>query len=177
MGPPPRARHPGRRGEDRGRVPARAVPEPADRLQHGRHRLANACPALKVDKLTSKDVPTFAYEFNDQNAPQRYLPPVSFPYGAAHQSELQYLFDLPTPPTGSSRFPGMLTTEQQTLAASMRHYWANFAARGRPSSAGLPRWPRFNRHSQRMLSLIPPRPHVETDFAADHHCGFWAHVG
>jgi hypothetical protein len=24
--------------------------------------------------------------------------------------------------------------------------------------ATLPRWPRFNRHSQRMLSLIPPQP-------------------
>jgi para-nitrobenzyl esterase len=54
-------------------------------------------------------VPTFAYEFNDENAPQRYLPPVSFPYGAAHQSELQYLFDLPT-----AKIPGTLAAQQQT---------------------------------------------------------------
>jgi para-nitrobenzyl esterase len=94
----------------------------------------DACPALQVDKWTSKHVPTFAYEFNDQNAPQRYFPPVSFPYGAAHQSELQYFFDLPNAP-----IPGTLTAEQQALAASMRHYWARFAARGNPSSAGGPR--------------------------------------
>jgi hypothetical protein len=72
---------------------------------------------------------------------------------------------------------GTLTTEQQTLAASMRHYWANFAARGNPAAKDEPRWPRFNRDSQRMLSLIPPQPQPQTGFAADHHCRFWAHVG
>jgi para-nitrobenzyl esterase len=131
-----------------------------------------ACPAPQVDQWTSRYVPTFAYEFNDENAPQRYLPPVSFPYGAAHQSELQYLFDLPTAP-----IPGTLTAQQQTLAASMKRYWANFAARGIPSSAGDPRWPRFNRDSQQMLSLVPPRPQLQSDFTSDHHCGFWAQVG
>jgi para-nitrobenzyl esterase len=131
-----------------------------------------ACPALEVDTLASKFVPTFAYEFSDDNAPQRYLPPVSFPYGAAHASELQYLFDLPIAP-----IPGALSTPQQRLAASMRHYWAHFAARGFPSSAGEPLWPGFNSHSQRMLSLVPPQPHVETDFPAAHHCAFWAHAG
>jgi para-nitrobenzyl esterase len=129
-----------------------------------------ACPALNVDQWTSKFVPTYAYEFNDENAPERFLPPVSFPYGAAHESELQYLFGLPNPPTP---FPGTLTAQQQ-LAASMQHYWTNFAAQGSPSSAGQPLWPAFGSHSQPMLSLVPPRPQVETDFAAEHHCGFWA---
>jgi hypothetical protein len=26
------------------------------------------------------------------------------------------------------------------------------------------------------LSLVPPRPQVETDYAAEHQCGFWAAV-
>jgi len=25
-----------------------------------------------------------------------------------------------------------------------------------------------------MLSLVPPAPRTETDFAAQHHCAFWA---
>jgi hypothetical protein len=25
-----------------------------------------------------------------------------------------------------------------------------------------------------VLSLVPPQPQVETDFAAAHHCAFWA---
>jgi hypothetical protein len=42
--------------------------------------------------------------FNDENAPERYLAPVGFPYGAAHESEVQYLFSLRNAP-----FPGVLT--------------------------------------------------------------------
>jgi hypothetical protein len=42
-------------------------------------------------------VPTFACEFDDETAPERFLPLPGFPYGAAHESELQYLFGLPHP--------------------------------------------------------------------------------
>jgi para-nitrobenzyl esterase len=131
-----------------------------------------ACPALTVDESASKFVPTFGYEFNDENAPQRFLPPVSFPYGAAHASEIQYLFGLPTAP-----IPGPLTAPQEQLAASMRQYWTSFAARGFPSSPGQPLWARFGSPSQQMLSLVPPQPQAETDFAVAHHCAFWALAG
>jgi para-nitrobenzyl esterase len=33
-------------------------------------------------------VATYAYEFSDENAQQRYLPPAAFPYGAAHAGEV-----------------------------------------------------------------------------------------
>jgi hypothetical protein len=33
-------------------------------------------------------------EFNDSNAPEVFLPSVSFLYGATHASELPYLFTL-----------------------------------------------------------------------------------
>jgi para-nitrobenzyl esterase len=129
-----------------------------------------ACPALQMDRWTSRHVPTFAYEFNDDNAPQRFAPPSAIvPPVATHASELQYLFGLPNAPV-----PGTLSPSQQKLAASMRAAWANFAARGNPTSAHL-RWPVFAgaRHA-RMLSLIPPRPQLETNFSARHHCSFWA---
>jgi para-nitrobenzyl esterase len=86
---------------------------------------------------------------------------------ATHGSELQYLFGLPNAPV-----PGTLNTGQQTLAASMQAAWADFAARGNPATAAVP-WPAFGA-SGRMLSLIPPQPQPETDFAARHHCSFWA---
>jgi para-nitrobenzyl esterase len=123
-----------------------------------------ACPALQLDQLASQRAPTFAYEFNDENAPQLYAP---LPLGATHSSELQYLFDLPNVP-----FPGTLNAGQQALAASMRTAWANFAATGNPASAAVP-WPTFGDSAQ-MLSLVPPQPQIETDFAARHHCAFWA---
>jgi para-nitrobenzyl esterase len=124
-----------------------------------------ACPALQVDRQTSARVPTFAYEFNDDNAPQPYTPP-GFITVATHESELPYLFDLPNAPFHPAPSP-----DQQTLAASMRTAWVNFAATGNPSSAAVP-WPSFG-GSARMISLVPPQPQLETDFATRHHCAFW----
>ena len=85
---------------------------------------------------------------------------------ATHLSELPYLFDLP-----AATLPRPLTPEQEALAASMRRAWARFAASGDPSTAAV-RWPSFG--DARVMSLVPPRPRVETDFAAKHHCSFWA---
>ena len=47
-----------------------------------------ACRALQVDRWTSLRVPTFAYQFNDVNAPERFAP---LPPAATHSSELQYI--------------------------------------------------------------------------------------
>jgi para-nitrobenzyl esterase len=128
-----------------------------------------ACPALHIDQLTSQRVPTYAYEFNDDTAPQPFTPSGLVPPVATHESELAYLFDLPNAP-----FPPQLSTGQQALAASMRAAWAQFAATGSPTTAAVP-WPAFGRaDSARMLSLVPPQPQAETDFAARHHCAFWA---
>jgi para-nitrobenzyl esterase len=110
-------------------------------------------------------VPTYAYEFNDENAPELFLPPAGFPYGAAHASELPYLF---SPATAAHPVP--FSQAQQRLAAVMKQDWTNLAKTGIPAAA----WPRFAATSPRMLSLVPPAPQVETDFAAQHHCAFWA---
>jgi para-nitrobenzyl esterase len=136
-----------------------------------------ACPALQMDQWTSKYVPTFAYEFNDENAPERYLSPTqiyyaNFPFGAAHESELQYLFGLPT-----AGVPATLSPQQQQLASVMKGYWSMFATRGRPTSVGLPSWPAFSKQSQQMISLVAPQPQLESNFAAVHHCTFWATNG
>ena len=55
-----------------------------------------ACHALTAEESLSRYVPVYAYEFNDENAPELFLPPVGFPYGAAHASELPYLFSQTT---------------------------------------------------------------------------------
>lgn len=118
-----------------------------------------ACPALQVDRWTSQLVPTFAYQFNDDNAPEPFgLPPV-----ATHGSELQYIFDVGNAP---------LNADQQTLAANMRAAWAGFAANGDPSTPSLA-WPSFSQGEQ-VMSLVTPAPQVWTGFADAHHCAFWA---
>ena len=127
-----------------------------------------ACPALQVDRWTAaRSVPTYAYQFNDDNAPLNILPPDKQHLGlSTHGTELPYLFDQPNAP-----FPVTLTPDQQALAASMRTDWASFAASGNPSTRALP-WPSFN--GTRVLSLVPLHSQVTTDFAAAHHCTFWA---
>jgi para-nitrobenzyl esterase len=126
------------------------------------------CNARHVEQLVSQFVPTFAYEFNDENAPELFLPPVSFSYGAAHASEIQYLFDLratvPAPP---------LDADQERLSQAMISYWTTFARTGQPSSPAEPAWPSYSAASDDMLSLVPPEPGVETSFAAAHKCAFW----
>jgi para-nitrobenzyl esterase len=124
-----------------------------------------ACPALQVDRWTSARMPTFAYQFNDDTAPQIFAGP-KFPPIATHSSEIQYLFDQPNAP-----FAAPLNADQETLAASMRRAWANFAATGDPTAPAVP-WPSFD-SSSAVLSLVLPQPEVESSFASLHHCAFW----
>jgi len=123
-----------------------------------------ACHALLAEEDLSKYTPTYAYEFNDENAPDRYLPSFGFPYGAAHDFETQYLFDLSNTP-----YQGTLSGPQQRLARDMKRYWTNFPQAGVPVAG----WPQFAATGQPVLSLAPPRPRLETDYAAEHNCSFW----
>jgi para-nitrobenzyl esterase len=125
-----------------------------------------ACPALQVDTWASGRVPTFGYQFNDDNAPFVLAPPGYFPAVATHGSELPYLFDQANTP-----FPATLDAGQQALAASMRSAWAHFARTGSPATAALP-WPGYPQGSS-VMSLGLPQSAVTSDFAWVHHCGFW----
>jgi para-nitrobenzyl esterase len=150
------------------RYPLAAYPSPSVALGAVGTDAIFACPALTIDQSVSRFVPTFAYEFSDENAPELFLPRVSFPYGAAHASEIQYLMGLPT-----AAFPQALSAQQQRLAATMKGYWTKFAKRGFPATFGTPFWPVFNDLTQEMQSLAPPAPRTETGFASTHNCVFW----
>jgi para-nitrobenzyl esterase len=129
-----------------------------------------SCPAIALDAAASLWTPTYGYEFNDGNAPWRdAADTLGAPLEATHASELQYLFDLP------NALPGTLSSDQQKLAATMRSSWTQFAETGAPATAAQ-QWPKFDILHHEMLSLVAPTPHVKTDFAAAHHCGFWATV-
>jgi para-nitrobenzyl esterase len=127
-----------------------------------------ACPGRRAAEALSQFVPTYAYEFNDPNAPQLFIHPASFPYGAYHGSEVQYLFDVPNQ-TGA---PG-LNTDQQQLADTMKRYWTRFASAGDPNAPGTPAWPSYTVAGDAYQSLVPPTPVTTTGFAADHKCAFW----
>jgi para-nitrobenzyl esterase len=133
-----------------------------------------ACTARYADELASGFVQTFAYEFNDENAPQNFLPPVSFPYGAAHASEIQYIFPPANPSGLGLNLPQTpLNANQRLLSDKMVGYWTEFARNGDPNGNGAPHWPQFERGHQVMQSLVPPTPTTETNFATAHKCAFW----
>jgi para-nitrobenzyl esterase len=118
--------------------------------------------------LLSQFTTTYAYEFNDQNAPPHPsdIPNVTFPLGAFHGAELQYLFNI--------GFFAELNTDQLSLSAAMVSYWTNFAATGDPNSAATPTWSPYATNTDQFQSLIPPTPVAETTFNTDHNCdSFW----
>jgi para-nitrobenzyl esterase len=127
-----------------------------------------SCPARNAVQSSSTFVPTYAYEFNDENAP----PPqfalggsLTFPLGAYHTAELQYLFAFPTV---------SLSPAQQQLADAMVGYWTQFAKTGDPNSPGAPPWSPYDATADQFQSLLPPAPTVESNFAAVHQCStFW----
>lgn len=132
-----------------------------------------ACNRHAATDALSHYVPTYVYEFNDATAPQRYLPPASFPYGAAHESELQYLFDIVT------TLPAVpLNPTQEALSKTMVTAWTNFAHSGNPNVGprgfSVPIWWRSNLTGY-VHSFVSSRPQAasESTFAQDHRCRFW----
>ena len=128
-----------------------------------------SCTKNISDEVFSLSVPTFGYEFNDANAPMVFLPPVSFPYGATHTDELQFLFTI-----GGQ--PSELSSSEQTLATTMKGYWTNFAQNGNPNSFGSPLWLSFSIAAPNDQSLVAPTPMNEDNFATAHNCNFWTGI-
>jgi len=74
--------------------------------------------------------PTYLYFFDYLPVAQRSNPAI---YGAKHGAEVQYVFG-----TGDMDAGGMATSEKMVA------YWAAFAKKGDPSSAGKPAWPKMD---------------------------------
>ena len=133
------------------------------------------CTARKADLSLSHYVPTYTYEFNDQTAPSftpflpAPLPSLSFPLGAAHGVELQYLFNL-----GAFGIPAFTPDQQdqKRLSDTMIGYWTQFAKTGNPNSEGTPNWPLYTGVGGQFESLTAPMPTTEPDssFDTDHKC-------
>jgi para-nitrobenzyl esterase len=149
--------------------PLAAYPSPSVALGAVGTDAIFACNSRVSARLASGFVPTFAYEFDDPNAPQRFLPPLSFPMGAYHSSEVQYVFD-----TDSAIPSPGFAPDQQALADAMVEYWTNFAKRGDPNHTGNPAWDAYATATDSIQSLAPTAIQPTTTFATDHKCSVWA---
>ncbi|WP_405562389.1 carboxylesterase/lipase family protein [Streptomyces sp. NBC_01180] len=151
------------------RYPADRFRSPGEALSAVISDWAWGCTVLDRDRALDRQVPTYAYEFDDEEAPWfGTLKKPNFPTGAFHGSELQYLFD-------DEQLPGPATPAQRQLADTMVRYWAQFAYTGDPNGHGAAPWPRFG--SLRHVQSLQPGKTEPADLAQEHQCGFWKTIG
>ena len=123
-----------------------------------------SCPIVKAGSMLSAQVPVYQYEFNDPQAPIRFIRNPPFPLGAYHSSEIQYVF-------GGIAANGSSSAAQQKLSDAMMRYWIGFITSGNPG--GSPQWTRYSARDDQILSLAPGAIGYESDFAKTHHCDLW----
>lgn len=124
------------------------------------------CPQLIGNDDLSAAVPVYAYEFADATAPP-YIPLLpGLPTGAAHASELAYLFDVADKPIDIQGNPVPLTDTQLALGDDMIDVWTGFA---RVGELDAPRW---SPQSREALAFGADTP-TTTPWVA-HRCDFWA---
>ena len=121
-------------------------------------------------QLFAEHVPTYAYEFADQQSPM-YLPfPEDFPAGAFHAAEVPYLFN-------DDKFEAAANPAQRRLSAQMMRYWANFAHTGDPNGDGLPHWSLFDcADAVPYVQSLAPDAIRGVDYASEHHLDFWSEL-
>ena len=128
-----------------------------------------ACDALRETEAFSRHVPTYHYEFTEQDTP---LPPDPLmPLGALHGAELIFLMPSQQPGAPSSFF----TAEQRKLSDQMIRYWGRFAATGSPNGLLPPYWPMFKAQRASSLGLDSRGLSVfgSAAFRRDHQCALY----
>ncbi|WP_244431601.1 carboxylesterase/lipase family protein [Segniliparus rugosus] len=160
-------------GAQSGRVleeyPLARFPSPGDAWARIATDAAWICPAMRADAALARIAPVYSYEFDDLTAPNRVDVGASgVALGAAHATELSYLFDVST-------LDGVrLGPKREDLAKRMIRYWTSFAWRSEPQ--GDVPWPRRGEGANGpVLRIYPvgqktpsPLPPWE-----EHRCSFW----
>jgi para-nitrobenzyl esterase len=125
-----------------------------------------ACPALNLSKrVRTQATPIFMYEFRDRTAiPSIARTTGSFPQGAGHSYELQYLFNL----------RDLENAERRDLQDAMSRYWTNFARTGNPNNGNTvaTAWPEFTAPNQVLGLDVASGGGIKVlpTFETDHKC-------
>lgn len=96
--------------------------------------------------FTAEGAPAYVYLFSYVSDSMRER----MPYGAAHASEIPYVFGTLGAGSGATVAP-----EDREVARMMNTYWANFATTGDPNGDGLPEWPVYDPETNEILEIQP----------------------
>ncbi|WCN81343.1 carboxylesterase/lipase family protein [Micromonospora sp. LH3U1] len=117
-------------------------------------------PVYSAALAFARRVPTFVYEFADEDAPFfTEGPEPTFRSGAYHCAELPYLFTVD--------YAEALTPAQRRLSDDMVRTWSDFARTGRAD------WPRLRSAAPYVRVFAGGGGSGTTDFAASHSYDFW----
>lgn len=131
-----------------------------------------ACRSLHVEKLLSKWVPLYAYQFDYQNAPYYFPDMPGFQPLAAHTIDIQFLF--PMWHGGILGLGKPLTAAETALSDQLVAFWTRFAGSGNPNGSGNAPWPPFTPTNMLGLSQnLALSTYTAQQYAASHQCEFW----
>ena len=151
--------------------PLSAGTEPVYTLAAIRSDQMIICPGFLAAEALAKHGFVSTFEFADRTAPpfralaSPHADPEGFEQGAAHTSELQYLF-------GYKAVAGELTASQVALADRMAKLWLEFGRVPAPQE-----WPNYSSSDRRttVISLAAAQGiQSRTDAFDLHHCRFWS---
>lgn len=94
--------------------------------------------------VTAKGDPSYVYLFSYVPASMQQR----MRYGAAHASEIAYVFD-----NLSNRNGTPVADTDKAVAKLMNTYWTNFARTGNPNGNGLPVWPAFHSKKDELMEF------------------------
>ncbi|MBS1573861.1 MAG: carboxylesterase family protein [Bacteroidetes bacterium] len=97
-----------------------------------------------ANAFATKGVPAYIYLFSFVSPSMQRM----MRYGAAHASEIAYVFGNPRGWNGAIMQP-----IDYTVAKMMNTYWANFAKTGNPNGSGLPEWPIYDPQKNELLEF------------------------
>jgi para-nitrobenzyl esterase len=128
------------------------------------------CGTRRFLRDLSDQSPAWSYEFDVRDAPQLIRSP-SFPVGAAHASEIQFIFGGFHGATGQKK---PLSRDQNRLALQMQRLWVNMATSGDPNNgkSALP-WPKASTTGSPVLLLSTSKAASIKDAYDDRHCDLW----